>query len=212
MASDPQTWAELKSSVERWLIRDDQVNRVPEYIALAERRFNRDIFSLEREETTTLSTTAESVALPADFWGVKAMWLDTDPKVVLDQMSLNELRQKYSAAATGQPGNYAISNSDSGGDVVVFGPSPDSTYTAYLTYWQTIPALGSSQATNWLLTAHPDLYLCASLVEGFLALRNLEQANIWEQRTQAKIDAVNGAGRRKFNSGAPLRIRSAVVV
>jgi hypothetical protein len=205
MAGDPQTFEELKLAIEGWLARDDQAERIPEYIALAERRFNRNGFSTEREGSSTL-TAAASVALPSDFWGVKALWLDTDPKVVLDPMTLVELRQHYSSAATGQPGNYAISGAN-----IVLGPAPDSAYSMPLAYWKTSPALGAAVADNWLLLAHPDLYLAASLVEGFLWARDESRAQIWDQRTQAKIDEVNGAGQRKQH-GRPPRIRSSVVV
>ena len=130
MSSDPQTYDDLKTSIATWLVRSDQTDRIPEYIALAERRLNRVVFCPEREATTTL-TAAASVTLPTDFSAVRAIWLDTDPKVVLDQMTLNELRQSYSGATTGQPGNYAIS-----GNQLILGPSPDSAYSIELAYWQ----------------------------------------------------------------------------
>lgn len=204
--ADPQNWTDLKTSLESWLNRDDQADQIPEFISLAERRFNRTVFSPEREGSSTL-TAAATVALPADFWGVKTLWLDTDPKVVLDSMTLGELRQHYSAATTGQPGNYAIQGTN-----LILGPSPDSAYSMPLAYWKTIPALGSSTASNWLLLAHPDLYIAASLVEAFLWARDEQRAQLWDQRTQAKIEEINGAGRRKQHGGAPFRIRSAVVV
>lgn len=206
MSSDPQTYDDLKTSIATWLVRSDQTDRIPEYIALAERRLNRVVFCPEREATTTL-TAAASVTLPTDFSAVRAIWLDTDPKVVLDQMTLNELRQAYSGATTGQPGNYAIS-----GNQLILGPSPDSAYSIELAYWQAIEPLSDSVADNWLLLAHSDLYLCAALAEAFLGTYDEQRAVLWENRTEAKIAEVNAYGRHQQYGGAPFRIRSAVVV
>lgn len=203
--SDPQTLEELKISALSWGEYDDDENRIGEFIALAERRLGRSIFTLNREATATLSTTAETVALPTDFDGVRAIWLDTDPKVVLDQMSLGELRQAYSTSAGGQPGNYAIS-----GNSIVFGPVPDSTYSAKLDYWQKITPLDDDNPTNWLLTNYPDLYLAATLAELFL-FRADDRAIMWDTRTEAKIQEISMADRRK-RYGGTFRIRSSVVV
>lgn len=206
MASDPQTWAELKASVALWLVRDDLTDRIPEFIALAERRLNRLVFTPDREATTTL-TAAATVALPTDFESVRAIWLDTDPKVVLDQMTVNELRQAYSSSATGQPGNYAISGSN-----LLLGPSPDSAYSVKLAYWQTLTALSDSNTDNWLLLAYPDLYLAATMVEARLALHDPDSARMWDARVVSKIDEINRHAMQKQYGGAPFRIRSAVVV
>ena len=78
MPSDPTTWAELKTTLANWLNRDrDDLGaaEIPEAIALAERRFQRTIFSPERETEVTLAASAEAVALPADLWGIRAAWL-----------------------------------------------------------------------------------------------------------------------------------------
>ena len=52
-------------------------------------------------------------------------------------------------------------------------PAPDREYTATLTYYVRIPALGDARPTNWLLVAHPDLYLFGSLKEAAPFLRAL---------------------------------------
>ena len=38
-----------------------------------------------------------------------------------------------------------------------FGPSPDASYVYVMNYYRKIPALGASQADNWLLLAHPEV-------------------------------------------------------
>lgn len=206
MANDPQTFDELKVAVLSWSNRDDLDGNVEEFIALAERRLNRAIFVPDRESMATL-TAAATVALPSDFWGVRSIWLDTDPKVVLDQMNFGMLQQAYAPAATGQPGNYAIH-----GSTLYLGPSPDSAYSVKLAYWAKVAALSVSNTTNWLLTAAPDIYIAASLVELYLYIVDEAQATLWEQRTAAKIAELNRDGSRRQYGGTPLRIRSPIVV
>lgn len=203
--ANPSTWAELKEAIASWLVRDDQEDRIPEYISLAESRLERAVNGPERDTSTTL-TAADTVALPSDFGGVKALWIETDPKTTPDFMPYSTLRQVHSSAATGIPSNYTISGSS-----LIFGPAPDSAYDVTLVYRKALLPLSETNATNWLLAAHPDLYLAASLTEAFLALVD-DRAVMWDSRTEAKIQEVNSYGRRKQYGGTPQRIRSPIVV
>ena len=203
MPSDPTTWAELKTTLANWLARDDlSAAEIPEAIALAERRFQRTLFSPERETEATLSAAAEAVALPSDLWGIRAVYLATDPKVVLEPMTLAELRNLYAGAATGRPQNYAIR-----GETLVLGPAPDAIYSIKLTYIQTIPALGAGQAANWLLTDHPDVYLFGSLHALHLLLADEERAALYDAKFRLAAEEVNRSAIRRTSGGAPIRIR-----
>lgn len=204
--SNPQTFADLRTDVAGWLIRDDLEDMIPRYIGMAERRFNRTIFVPDRIGMATL-TAADTITLPTDFWGVKTAYLDVDPKVILTPMPISVLRGAYAAAFTGQSRNYAIS-----GRNMLLGPAPDSAYDVELTYWQSIPPLGDDTPDNWLLLAHPDLYVSGALTEAYIHLRDDQGAGLWESRTAAKIEEINKAGRHAEFGGPPQRIRAAVVV
>ena len=208
MSSDPTTWAELKTTLANWLSRDDlSATEIPEAIALAERRFQRTIFSPERETEATLTAAAETVALPSDLWGIRALHLEADPKVVLEPMTLAELRGRYAGAATGKPQNYAIR-----GESLVLGPAPDASHSLKLAYIQTIPALGASQATNWLLTDHPDVYLFGALHALHLLLADEERAALYDVKFRQAAEEVNRSAVRRTSGGAPIRIRPPQVV
>jgi hypothetical protein len=208
MASDPTTWAELKASLANWLARDDLSQaEIPEAIALAERRFQREIVAPEREATATLVTTAEAIDLPADLWGIRAAFLDTDPRTALEPMTLAALRNVHRAAATGRPQNYAVR-----GEQLVLGPAPDTGYDLVLTYVQTIPALGDAQPSNWLLADHPDVYLNGALAELHALLRDAEGMALHEARLHAAIDSINRSAARRTHGAAPFRLRAPQVV
>lgn len=206
MPADPQSYHDLKVSVTGWLNRDDLDMNVPEFIALAERDLDRVMFVPERHASTTLVASAE-MTLPADFWGVRAVWLDTDPKGVLEQMTLPEFQRWHGWASTGRPSNYTID-----GNKMLLGPSPDSAYNVKLHYWMGLVPLSDDETDNWLLLAHPDIYLAKSVAYGFRYVMDDARADQWEARANQRIADLINSGRRKQYGAAPFRVRSAVVI
>ena len=203
MAEDPETWAELKASIAEWLSRDDLTARIPEFIALAERRFNRVLRVPEMETEATLTLGGATESLPTDFLELRAIHIDGDPKAVLEQLTLAELRGRHAAAATGKPRNFAIQ----GGSALLFGPAPDATYSLRIDYFAKIPALGASQASNWLLLAHPDIYLWGALLNAEAYLVNDARLAVWKLALEEALEELRGQGRRKAYAAAPQRIR-----
>ena len=205
MASDPQTWTELKASMAEWLNRTDLTAKIPELIAFAERRFNRVLIVPEREATATASIAAETITLPADFWALRGVYLATNPRTQLQPVTLAALRDGYSYV--GQPLVYAISGTN-----FVFGPRPDTTYSAVISYYATIPALGTGQATNWLLTAHPDIYLYGALIQAEAFIVNDDRIGLWKAALDEAMAELMAAGNRKRYFAQPMRLRSPVFV
>lgn len=196
--SAPTTAEELHASLALWLNRDDLTNQIPEFIGLAEARFNRTLMVPEREATVTASVSTETFELPDDFWGIRSIYLDGSHRYALRQMSLSELRDHFQTSGT--PEAYAIQS----GNKLVLGPEPSAAVSLILNYYQTIPALESGPSTNWLLTAHPDLYIAGALVEAYLYLRDTDGALAWEARLQGKTDEIRKSSIAKHNSGSPL--------
>jgi hypothetical protein len=205
MASDPQTWAELKASIAEWLNRSDLTAKIPELVAFAERRFNRIIVVPEREAVATATMSGERLAVPADFWQLRSLYIDADPRIALEQVSPSVLRKSYAAQVTGKPRVFAIID-----EQFVFGPAPDDTYGVEIDYYATIPALGDSQATNWLLTKHPDIYLYGTLLQAEAYLWNDNRLEVWKAALDEAVGELMEAGRRKHTSASPLRLRSPV--
>jgi hypothetical protein len=210
MASDPQTWAELQTAIQDFLQNTVQIDatRAKQCIAFAERRFNRVLRTPEMEDAVSASLSSGTITLPTDFLALRSAYLSTDPKTMLEQLTLAQLRGTYSAAATGKPQNYALQS----GSEMVFGPSPDTTYTVVINYYKAIPALGGSQATNWLLTSHPDLYLYAALLHAEFFGWNDERLPLIKGAVDEMMAELRALGIQKAASAAPQRIRSSVVV
>lgn len=203
MAEDPITWTALKTSARAWLdsdttgISDDQLE---ECIGLAERHFNRTVYTPDRESAFSISADAQSEALPSDFGGFKSgPYVDGATDVILERVTPGELRSMYPTSATGTPQHYAIE-----GENILFGPIPASATAIKGTYYAVISPLNGSTATNWLLTDHPDLYLAGTLHYGFTFRMDPEHAGYWLSMMQAHIETINRAGIRRATNSGPL--------
>src|SRR3546814_16023811 len=89
---------------------------------MAEAMFNRRLFNLEAEGAATIAADAE-IPLPTDFAALKTVWLDTDPRPLLQPMTQDDLIRYWGSAATGLPQNYAFAS-----DGIPPGPAPASDY------------------------------------------------------------------------------------
>ena len=61
------TKAELHTAVANWLNRSDLTSRIPEFIALAEASFNRNLRTREMLVRSTASVTGQYVSIPTDY-------------------------------------------------------------------------------------------------------------------------------------------------
>lgn len=193
------TWTLLKNAIEDHLNRsdvdDEGVSAM--LIDFAEARFNREIRHpqmLDRDDAFTVDSQYEDV--PAGFLEAKRFALNTNPTQILEFISFEEMGEKRSRNLTssGRPLYYTITGALAGGMSFEFLPSPEQAYTGLLVYYQRVPALSVSQATNWLLDNHPDVYLAACLSEAHLYFPDPEEYAKWEARTLAGIQSINNAG------------------
>jgi hypothetical protein len=204
------TYAELQAAARNWLNRpSDLDSRIPEFIALAEARFNRTIWVPQCENSTTLTVSAETASLPADFRAARALYVVGTPNAPLEQVSPSRLRELYPSNVHDTPRAYAIID-----DTLTFGPSPSSAVSVVLDYYQNIPALASN-STNWLLTAYPDLYLYATLVQAEAFGWNDERIGLWKVALDEALSELKEAGAKRRHNGplsprlGPLQFRYA---
>ncbi|TFI59116.1 hypothetical protein E2493_06210 [Sphingomonas parva] len=200
MASDPQTWSALRTAVGDWTNEDFTAAQIEQFIALGERFLNRSVFTPEREAPLAIVASAAAEALPQDFWGFRsAPWIDGAPRTVLSRLTPGDLRAAYPDAARGRPAHFAIE-----GATLLLGPAPAAPTAISGAYWRTIAPLGPDQESNWLLAAHPDVYLAAALVEAFAFHMDEGRMRFWSSRLDAKVGEIQAAGRRRAASSGPL--------
>ena len=173
------TKAELHTAVANWLNRSDLTDRIPEFITLAEAQLNRLIRTREMLTRSTTSTNAQYVALPSDFLEMLNVELtSTDPSrrlLYATSDRSDDYRQQKSDKA-GIPVHYTIE-----GLTLQLNPTPDQNYTIQMNYYQDIPALSAKADSdaNWLLLAHPDIYLYGTLLQSAPYLMDPQSIGTW---------------------------------
>lgn len=197
-------YTELCNAIAGWLHRDDLASSVPDFVALAEARLNRHLRMRQQMATTTLSAVSgtATVALP-DGWLQSHRLRLVSPDRPMEFLAGALFEAKYLAADSGSPVHFTVE-----GPNLVLGPKPDANYSIEAVYFAAIPTLSASASDNWLLTAHPGLYLFAALAESAPFIGQDQRLAMWEAKYAAELQAAMDADRKARSSGAALRIRA----
>jgi hypothetical protein len=205
------TYAELQTATANWLDRTDLTARIPEFIELAEANFNRVIRQPDMvAKDDSFSISGRYTTLPTDTLEIVRIVLDLTPVIVLEYLTPEEISERRATMnATGKPYYFTVIGGSSNQLEVV--PSPDSTYTSSIVYYTRIAALSDAATSNWLLAAHPDIYLFGTLVEAEPYLKNDERMPMWTSRLDKALMALRLQGERELHTGSSLRMRARVL-
>lgn len=184
-----------------WLARSDLTSSIPDFITLCEAKLNRLLRCREQEQRST-ATATEYMELPDGFLEMRNIQLNTSPMYALEMVSPDEIDRNYSTSS-GQPLVYCILANQ-----IQLAPSPDGTYTVEIDFYEVIPPLASN-ATNWLLTSHPDIYLYGSLLEASAFLLDDPRVPAWNAAYTQVLQQLQSADRRARWSGSRLAVRPA---
>jgi|TARA_B100000085_G_C18517371_1_gene502198 hypothetical protein len=197
-------YSELKSSIADFLNRDDLTSVIPDFITLAEAQINRDIRHYEMENRATADLDQQYLDRPSDWVETIRIHITNSGTRNLQLLSGAAMADKRAGVenATGEPKYYRHAERA----FEVF-PSPDGTYQTELLYYQKIPALSSSNATNWLLTDAPDVYLYGALIHSAPYLAEDSRTAIWAQLYGAAVSKVNASGDAASMSGTGLNMK-----
>jgi hypothetical protein len=205
------TYAELQTATANWLDRTDLTTRIPEFIELAEANFNRVIRQPDMvAKDDSFSLASRYNTLPTDTLEIVRIVVDLTPVIVLEYMTPEEISERRIVmSATGKP-YYFTTVGGSTNQLEVL-PSPDSTYTSSIVYYTRIAALTDAATSNWLLAAHPDIYLFGTLVEAEPYLKNDARMPMWTTRLDKALNDLGLQGQRERHTASGLRMRSRVL-
>jgi len=205
------TYAELQTATANWLDRTDLTARIPEFIELTEANFNRVIRQPDMVATdNSISLASRYTTLPTDTLEIVRIVVDLTPVIVLEYLTPEEISERRIVmSATGKP--YYFTTVGGATNQLEILPSPDSTYTSSIVYYTRIAALSDSATSNWLLAAHPDIYLFGTLVEAEPYLKNDERMPMWTARLDKALNALGLQGQRERHTASGLRMRSRVL-
>lgn len=170
------TYSALKTSIAGWLNREDLTAQIPDFISLAEARFNRElrVNAMLRRFSATVSTAY--IQLPDDWLEhVSIVVTSNNPSqgelTYVSNSQYNDLRNR---GLTEPSRCYTIIDNS-----IVLLPAPTSSIPLEIMYYAKIPALSDSNTSNWLLSRSPDLYLYGSLIAAEAFLQNDERVPLW---------------------------------
>lgn len=200
------TYANLQTSIANWLHRTDLTALIPDFITLAEKRMNGEIYSRFMQTTATLTCApgstlaARYVTLPSDLIDMKRLTVLTEPAVVLEYKSPDQLVEDnaYQLSA-GIPQNFTIV-----GNMVEMSPPPDSAYSLELIYMQRVPSLSNVNTTNWVLTESPNIYLFGALSASVGYTQDESHLPLWESKFK---DAVKDINNVDWYTGTTMRVK-----
>lgn len=207
-------YASLVTAVTEYLAREQDttlIARIPTFIQLSEAKFNRLLFVRQMEQRATALTypdddEPEFISLPADFQSMRRVRLSSiSGKPGLEFLSVVQADEwrTNNADIVGQPRYFTIF-----GDEIELLPSPDGEYTIEMVYRKNIPALSSSNTTNWLLSIAPDAYLYGALLEASPYLEADERIQTWAAGLSTTIDNLNSLGMASAFNAGPMRVRT----
>ena len=211
MAYPIKVYDDLVGAVADWLNRADLTAVIPVFVQLAEAAFNTDErFRVPQSIVRAQAPIASQfTTLPADYLEmVNLRLLVQSPMVCGDQTieyttpaDMDTLRTKY--AAPGQPRYYTIT----GNEIEVL-PAPDQSYVSEMLYYGMVPALSTSNETNWLIAQNPDLYLYGALIQSAPYLKDDERVQTWAQIYGARAEQLAVSTQRARYGAAPLKMRT----
>lgn len=198
-------YTDLKASLADWLNRSDLTAVIPDLIALAEEEHNIKLRTREMlVRAVTIPAADEPYEnLPADYLELKAIQFNSDPVKVPEYVTPAWIRayRRGTADNAGTPSFYTIEGSQ-----FLFERTP-SDVELEIVYYQKIPALSTGNPTNWLLTAHPSVYLYGALTQSAPYLKDDERIATWDTLYQRALASIQTQDQNAETNGSPLVIR-----
>ena len=197
------TYSELQTAVANWLDRDDLTARIPEFIALAEARFNRvlRLRSMESKQTASTIAAQRNYNLPASYIQMRNFQLNTSPITTLSYVTPEIYDRLWGGSSGGIPKFYTIATNE-----ISLGPVPGSVVTMEMLFYKRFTDLSDAAPTNWLLTNAPDIYLYGSMLEAEPFIMNDERVPLWSAALSEAISQIQEQDNKDRHSGSALRV------
>ena len=207
------TYTDLKASIANWLNRSDLTTEIAEdFIALTEADFNAKLRIRQMEQIDPVTINAENITVPVGFIAVRSFYvLSGSTKYNLEYITPANLTKIKGGSTSGLPRVYSI-ESDNGVEQFRFAPAPDGSYTGYLQYYKAFDSLSASVASNYILSAHPAIYLYGSLyhASNFLGGMDPNQAAQWLNMYGMALERCENNDRQDSYGGSPVTQRTDV--
>jgi hypothetical protein len=134
----------------------------------------------EQETSASSAMAGRSGTLPADYLQWREVRWPGSVARSLEYADRTWLTETYPDSPSAAPRYFTIE-----GTTISVVPVHDTSLT--LRYYRKIPALSDAAPTNWLIAAHPDLYLFGTLTEAQGLIQGLDKGVVWKARRDELI-------------------------
>lgn len=198
------TYSELQTTIANFLARSDLTTQIPDFITLAEARMSRELDTRSQEKRAIAPTVAgdEFISLPTDLRKIRLVKLNTDPLDVLEYMAPKDYYETYATSGGGRPKIYTLVGTE-----LALRPIPDSVLNVEIIYSEDIASLSAANATNTVLTRHPDTYLYGSLFAAHMYLMDEQRAQQYDALFTRAMEEIKRDTEKAF-FGGPLAMKS----
>lgn len=195
------TYAELKQGVRDYSSRSLTLfeTNIPVFIHYAHTELMTALRIPLLQASADLTINSGSVALPSDYRAAARLWLDVDYDQPLSPGSLDQVMRARSNSTPTRPTIFGRE-----GVNMTFGPTPDTTYTGKLLYYQSLPAMTADADTNVILTRYPFAYLFGALSAAAAFDKFAEEEASYEARFRSQINQIIARERADAMSGGPI--------
>lgn len=191
------TFATLKTAISDWTHRNDLTSYLDDFVKMAEARIFSDLKVKEMEARTTYTPTSRYLATPTGMTSIRRITASTTPPRELLSTSPDGIHSHYNTGS-GTPTHYAVLSEE-----IEFNCVPN--VDVEIVFFAEPTALSDSNTTNDVLTAYPQIYLAACMVEAGLYMVDDAMVAKWQGLYS---DAVAAANRKssKFHTGGPMAV------
>ncbi len=194
------TFDELKTAIAGWSHRANLTAYLGDFIAMGENRLFADLKVKEMEARTDYTPTSRYLATPTRLTSIRRIVAKSSPPVELIGTSPDGLRAVYDTGS-GTPSHYTIVGSE-----IEFNRVPN--VDVEILHYAAPAALSDSATNNAVLTAHPQAYLAAAMIECAMFIKDTQMAATWQAKYTDAVAASNRTTSR-FHTSGPMATVSA---
>ena len=185
------TYTGLLASIADQLSRTDLAAAIPDFVVITEADLNRKLRTRMTQARVTASVSSQFVTVPADFAGVMSMINSAGTPIEYRDPDAFALVAYQNSSNAGVISDFTITGGSFG-----FWPAPTTAVSVTITYYQKLPPLATN-ATNWLLTSHPDAYLYGALTASAPYLQADARLPIWSGLYNNVVNSLKGANKHE---------------
>ena len=195
------TYAELVQNIKDFMEDDgtEFSNEIDKFIDLAELRISRDVITPEFKRKVTSAFTANDpfLTMPTDLVTLEHLQVINSNVRTLLLLKSDEFITEYwpNRTSTGVPKYYTYFDTST----IYVAPTPSSNLSLELSYKRRLPALSSSNTSNWTSINAADALLYACLIEASVFNRNYNLQDRYTAMYQQAVKAINNEQSNKLS-------------